>query len=141
MDKELYEESYDSEGEVGPLPDPEYHNEETPGEDTKKQAAEGSVQASVFYTLLSEADIKKMKVTDLRDDMHKRKKSVKGKKDELMQTQPWAQAHLKLSEFDLKKLWMQIHHAWFLSSVLKFVLEIWASLSINPFLTRTFACI
>ena len=50
------------------------------GEDTEKQAAEGSVQAPAPHTLLSEADIKKMKVTDLRDELHKRKKSVKGKK-------------------------------------------------------------
>jgi len=65
MDGELYEEGYDSEGEVGPFmeaihdePDPKYHNEETPGEDTEKQAAEGSeVQAPAPYTLLSEADI------------------------------------------------------------------------------------
>ena len=95
MDEELYEEGYDLEGEVGPFmdavhdePDPKYHNEETPGEDTEKQAAEGSVQAPAPYTLLSEADIKKIKVTDLRDELRKRKKSVKGKKDELMQTQP-----------------------------------------------------
>ena len=92
MDEELYEEGYDLEGEVGPFmdtihdePGPKYHNEERPGEDTEKQAAEGSVQAPAPYTPLSEADIKKMKVTDLRDELHKRKKSVKGKKDELMQ--------------------------------------------------------
>ena len=64
MDEELYEEGYDSEGEVGPFmdaihdePDPKYH-EETPGENTEKQAAEGSVQAPAPYTLLSEADVK-----------------------------------------------------------------------------------
>jgi len=92
MDEELYEEGYDSEGEVGlfmdavhDVPHPEYHNEEAPGVDTEKQAAEGSEQSPAPYTLLSEANIKRMKVTDLRDELHKTKKSVKGKKDELMQ--------------------------------------------------------
>ena len=93
-----YHDGYDSDGEVGPFYDAvaneldskdEMYDEEEHGEPVVEAIQED--ESTPDTPSLTEEDINKMTVAQLKEELHKRKQSVNGKKEFAPRMAPWSQ--------------------------------------------------